>query len=53
MEKLDGSYVNEHKHKTNINHFAPLFKPENEEGNKHRTKPNTPIIVPSEYEEEK
>ena len=39
------------KKKPNINHVAPLFKSDNEEGTKKRTKPKTPIIVLSKEEE--
>ena len=51
MKQLDESYINEHGRKTNINHFAPIFESDNEEGTKHRTKPKTTIVVLSEYEE--
>ena len=53
MEQLDELDGNGQRHKTNTNHFAPLFKPADKEYNKHRTKPESPIIVLSEYEEER
>ena len=45
MEQLDESYGNRHPRKNNINHFAPLYESDDEEGSKHGTKTNTPIIV--------
>ena len=51
MKKLDKSYGNGHRRKTNTNHFAPLFESDNEGGTKYRIKPKTLIIVLSEYEE--
>ena len=48
MEQLDKLDRKLHRRKTNINYFVPLFEPEDEEGHKHTTKPNTPIMVPSE-----
>ena len=48
MEQLDELDGNGQRHKTNTNHFAPLFKPADKEYNKHRTKPESPIIVLSE-----
>ena len=53
MEKLDNFDGNGHGRNTNTNHFAPLFKPDNDEGTKQRSKPNTIIVVLSEYWEEK
>ena len=41
---MDG---NGHRSKNNINHFTPLYKSDDEKGTKHRTKPNTPIILKS------
>ena len=52
MEQSNNSDVNGHGCNTSINHFAPLFESDDEEGTKHRTKFKTPIIVLSEYEEE-
>ena len=42
LEKLDG---NVYRSKNNINHFAPLYESDNEEGTKRRTKPKTSIII--------
>ena len=53
MEQLDKLDGNGQRRKTNTNHFAPLFKPADKEYNKHSTKPESPIIVLSEYEEER
>ena len=50
MEQLDESDGNRHIRKNNINHFAPLYESDYEEDTKHREKPKTPIIVPSEKE---
>ena len=52
MEKLDESDENGHGRNTKINHIAPIFDYDNEEGTKHRTKPKTPIIVLNENKEE-
>ena len=49
MEKLNK--LNGNGRKTNINNFAPLFESYYEEGTKNTTKPKTPIIVLSGYEE--
>ena len=51
MEQLDKSDGNGHGRKTNINHFAPLFEPDNAGGTNHMTKPKTKIIVLSEDED--
>ena len=45
MEQLERSYGNGYQMKTNINDFAPLYESDDDEGTKHRTKPNTPTIV--------
>ena len=48
MEQLDDSDGNVHRGNTNINYFVPLLESYDEEGTKHKTKYNTPTIVPSE-----
>ena len=50
MEQLDESEGNRHGIKNNINNVVLLFESDYEEGNNHRTKPKTPIIVLSEKE---
>ena len=50
MDKSDGK---RYRIKNNINHFTPLYKSDNEEGTKYRTKNKTPIIVLSEREKGK
>ena len=47
LEKLDG---NGFQIKNNINHFAPLYESDDNEGTYHRTKLKTPIIVPNKQE---
>ena len=50
MEQLDDLDENRYECNTNINHFAPIFESDNEEGTKQRTKSKTPIIAKSEDE---
>ena len=51
MDQLDNLYGNIHERNTNINHFVRLFESDNGKGNRHKTKPKTPIIVLSEVKE--
>ena len=45
MEQLDELDGKGHRKENNTNHLAQLYESEDEEGTKHRTKPNTPSIV--------
>ena len=52
MDHLDDQDGNVHGCNTNINHYAPLFESDGEEGTKPSPKRNkTPVIVLSEYED--
>ena len=50
MELLDESDRDGHLRTKNLNHFALLYESDDEEVTQHRTKLNTPIIVPSKKE---
>ena len=45
MDKLEESDGNGHHRENNIDHLAPLYESDNEEGTQHRTKPKNPSIV--------
>ena len=48
MEQLEKSDGNRHHRKNNINHFAPLYESDDEEGTVNRKKHKTTSIVLSE-----
>ena len=45
MEQLDKSNGNGHHRRNSINHFAPIYESENDEGTQHRTQHNTSRIL--------